>query len=314
MKKIIGQSTAIRYLLQAVSSERLPHSFLFSGPDGVGKKTTALAFVQGLHCLTESRDQTETNFGGCGECEPCQKVENLTHPDIFILNAETQAALIREKAETQRSVKIEAVREIDKFLQLKPLEGHHRIAIIEEADTLTPEAANALLKTLEEPPANGRLILLADNEKSILPTILSRCARIRFRPVAFKDIGAWLNKVHGYDADTSLEAAALSGGSFSKALQLAEDPPQEGQISNLAPDDFFDLLGDPSFRRESRERAARLISHLLEKSRRKLGEGDPRQKSILETLLQAERQLNRYVTPRVVLESVYMALKGKSNL
>lgn len=314
MKKILGQATALRYLHQALTSNRLPHSFLFSGPDGVGKKLTALAFAEMLYCQSQPEFSSEFEFGGCGQCEPCRKIENHTHPDIFILNAESQASLLKEKAETQRSVKIEAVREIDKFLHLKPLEGRHRIAIIEEADSLTTEAANAMLKTLEEPPANGRLFLLAIHERTLLPTILSRCAKIRFRPIAQKEIGSWLNKVHGISADEALEAAALSGGSFSNALKLAQENPEEGQLSKLDVMDFFDLLSEPSFRRESRERTSRLLSHLLEKSRKKLSEGDMAQKPVLETLLRAENQLDRNVTPRVVLETVYMAIKGKTDL
>ncbi len=309
--KILGQSSVLLYLTRSLAADRLATSFLFAGPEGTGKRTTSAAFAEALFCLEKKMTEDSDNLGGCGTCESCQKIKKASHPDVLFLNAETQAAMLREKPEAQRSVKIEAIREVDKFLQLKPLEGRHRLTVIEEADTMSTDAANALLKTLEEPPANGRLILLVKDARALPMTILSRCAVLRFRPLPETEIAQWLHKEKGIPAEEAIEAAAASNGSLSKAIKLLDEERSEGSFSKLTVDDFFSMLGEPAFRREGRERASRLIRHLLEKSRRRLEGGSVEQAPVIQTLLRAENQLERNVTPRVVLESVYMALKGQ---
>lgn len=312
--KIIGQPSVLKYLTSSLHSNRLATSFLFLGPEGVGKRTVAVSFAEALFCSEVKATENSETIGGCGRCANCQKINTQSHSDVFFLNPQTQAALLKEKLETQRSVKIEAIREVDKFLQLKPLEGRHRLAIIENADTMTVEGSNALLKTLEEPPENGRLILIAKDSRSLPSTILSRCAVVRFRPISETLIAQWLNKNQGASAEDAIDAAAKSGGSFSKAITALNQEPLEGSFEDLQPDDFFSMLGEPAFRKEGRERAEKLIQHLLEKSRRQLEGGAVDQSPIIRNLLRAEQQLGRNVTPRVVLESVFVALRATKRL
>ncbi len=196
-ESIIGHERQKNILRQALTNRRIAHAYLFEGPDGVGKRLVALAMARALLCQHRT---------GCGDCTSCRKVDHNNHPDIHLLDADGA------------TIKIDQVRELQRELALKPLEGVYRICLIDGAEFFNPAAANALLKTLEEPQPNTVIILLSSRPESLLVTIRSRCQRLPFQRLPKQRLSEVL--VNRLDL-TEVEAAvlaALSEGSFKKAL------------------------------------------------------------------------------------------------
>lgn len=194
---IISHDRQKEVLRQALINRRLAHAYLFEGPEGVGKKLMALALVRALFC-----DAGE----GCGDCPACQKVDHLNHPDLHLLTAEG----------TQ--IKIDQVRKLQQELALRPLEAEVRVCLIDGADSLNPAAANALLKTLEEPLPGTLLILLSAKPEQLLDTIRSRCQRLRFNRLPRKRLADILEHRLELSEQDAQIMAALSDGSFKKAF------------------------------------------------------------------------------------------------
>jgi len=189
---ILGQERALRVLRKALASNRLAHAYLFYGPPGVGKKYTAMQFVKALYCTTSHTD-------ACDTCTACRKVAAGHHPDTMCILAE------------DTSIKIEQVRALQRHLSYKPYENQRTTVIIDGGELLTSPAANALLKTLEEPPANALLLLLTGNKDALPLTITSRCQSVPFRPLAPADLRTLLER-QGIPAETAAIAAPLLGG------------------------------------------------------------------------------------------------------
>ena len=199
--EIVGQERALRLLERAQTTGRLPHAYLFVGPEGVGKETTARARFFRLVC----REQA-----ACGQCPGCRKFIKGIHPDVETL------------APQGKSIKIEQVRALEGKLRFVPLEAPRRLILIPEAEALTREAANALLKSLEEPPSYTLFVLLAGSPDALLPTIVSRCQIIRFRPLTTEEISRLLVERFGKLPEEAEGLAVLSQGSIGRALRLAE--------------------------------------------------------------------------------------------
>lgn len=202
---IIGHTKVIWGLKKALATGRLAHAYLFVGPQGVGKTTTALAFAKALQC-SSSTDEA------CEQCTACRKVADMVHPDVIWLEPQG------------RQILVDQVRELQRRLMYKPLEGARRVAILKDAQDLNLQAANALLKTLEEPPADTVMVLLADSESSLLPTVVSRCQKVRFGPLAPEMVSGYLQERAGWDPETAAKAARAAQGSIGKALLLKEEP------------------------------------------------------------------------------------------
>ncbi|HRZ87475.1 MAG TPA: DNA polymerase III subunit delta', partial [bacterium] len=168
-KDVIGHKTIVAQLKNAVSSGRVGNAYLFSGPTGIGKKTVAAQFAKALNCLKNDPD-------GCGECESCRKADASSHPDVKWCGP----------AGASRSIKIESVRELIRNAGMKPYEGRRKVFVLAEAETLNPASGNALLKTLEEPPADTVFILTTSHKDALLPTIRSRCQTVEFQPLPAK--------------------------------------------------------------------------------------------------------------------------------
>ncbi len=201
-ESIIGHSQQKDILRRAISNRRIAHAYLFEGPDGIGKRLMALAFARALLCDKHS---------GCGECAACRKVDNNIHPDVHIL----------ESPET--TIKIDQVRELQQQLTLRPLEGQYKFCVIENAEKFTTNAANALLKTLEEPQPNTIIILLSGQPEKLLTTIRSRCQKLPFRRLAKEQIEEVLSHRLELDQLHISILAALSEGSFKRALGAKQD-------------------------------------------------------------------------------------------
>jgi DNA polymerase-3 subunit delta' len=202
---IIGQQLPVRILQTLLRSAVLPHALLFTGVSGVGKRSAARIVAMALNCLKRRLPTDDP----CGKCPSCRQIRNDRHPDIHL--TEPQANLLR----------IDRIRALLSALAMKPFSARHRVVVIADAQCMNPEAANALLKMLEEPPANTMLILTASHKSDLLPTIVSRCRHIRFNPLSPRDLTTLLNQTPEMDAEYAPTAAMLSGGSLTKARQLA---------------------------------------------------------------------------------------------
>jgi DNA polymerase-3 subunit delta' len=191
-RDILGQEHAVSLLHKALVSTRLSHAYLFYGPTGVGKKLTALQFAQAVVCLAASPE-------ACDTCSACHKVGTGNHPDVVLISPEGT------------SIRIEHIRALQRQLSYKPYESPRTVIILDGCESLTPPAANALLKTLEEPPASALLLLLTGKKDALPLTIISRCQQIPFRPLAPAHIRTILMR-QGMDQSTAAIAATLAEG------------------------------------------------------------------------------------------------------
>jgi DNA polymerase-3 subunit delta' len=203
INEVLGQDKAKAMLRRAVGGGRLAHAYLFRGPSGVGKKTLARAFGNYLNCLEPRPEQD-----ACGHCRSCRKLRSGNHPDRLLIEQDGAA------------IKIAQIRELKHALTFPPLEAQLRIVLLAEVHTMRREAANSLLKILEEPPPGNLLILTGDGASEILPTITSRCQQIPFLPLPLPQVTAEL-VAEGIAPDTAATLAALGGGSLGQARQLA---------------------------------------------------------------------------------------------
>lgn len=206
---IIDQDRPVGILTTLLQNGTIPHALLFTGIEGVGKESTALAFAMACNCAGEISSTTlqETKIP-CGICKPCRKIEAGNHPDI-----------IRVKP-SGPFIKIDQIRSLCQTLAMKPYEARRRVVIITDAQAMNPAAGNALLKMLEEPPVRTILILVATHPSDLLPTIVSRCQQLRFKPISNKYLESVLVQDYDLDAGDAMIITTMAGGSLSRALRM----------------------------------------------------------------------------------------------
>ncbi len=204
-----GHDRVVTTLRRALASGRLPHAFLFVGPEGIGKRAFALRLAQALLC----ERTPEAELDPCGRCPACLQVMAGTHPDLL------QVATPEDKHE----LPIRVIRDLCIDLGLKPMSGRRKVAIIDDADDLNDEAANAFLKTLEEPPPGSTLILIGTSAEGQLDTILSRCRVVRFDPLPEPELAELLREQGIAETpEAATRLARLGEGSVARARGLAD--------------------------------------------------------------------------------------------
>ncbi|MFW6266433.1 MAG: DNA polymerase III subunit delta' [Halanaerobiales bacterium] len=204
-RDIIDQDYAVTILQDQLKSKRINHAYLLLGKDGVGKKTLAFQFARALLCEKEDNDS-------CDKCINCRRIDHHNHPDVTLISPEEDAS----------SIKIDQIRNLQKEIAYKPYETEHKIYIIDEAEKMSVQAANSLLKTLEEPPAYAVIILLAESTSSLLSTIASRCQHITLSNISQKSIKNYLQN-QGIKEDRARLLAGLARGSLGRASEINEN-------------------------------------------------------------------------------------------
>ncbi len=237
MWQVVGHKWAVDLLKRALAGERVAHAYLFTGPPQIGKTSLALNFAQALNCLDEEKP--------CGQCLACNKIAHSNHPDVQVIEGEG------------RTLKIEQMRILRHEAALSPLEGQWKVYIIRRMEQATAEAANCLLKTLEEPPAGVILVLTASESEALLPTIVSRCQVLNLRPLATETVQRALQERWGVDAERAQLLARLSGGRLGWAVAVSLDsailPRREKHL-----DEMMELMGQG---RVERLEYAQQLSH-----------------------------------------------------
>lgn len=209
---IAGHEKEIGLLKAGMASGRLAHSFIFSGPEGMGKKTVAEAFAKALNCEAYPE-------GPCEKCRECLLAENNSHPNIIHVWPVDKDG---HRDDSGGVIKIDQIRQVQEMLWRKAQSGIKAV-IIDLADKLKTEAANAFLKTLEEPPSGSVIILVTSKPSELLPTVVSRCQRISFRPLPDGVIAGFLAREYGMGPNDSLMIARLSAGSLARAIKYSAD-------------------------------------------------------------------------------------------
>jgi DNA polymerase-3 subunit delta' len=205
---MLGHDWAVEMLKQHIRNEAARHAYLFTGPGGLGRRTLALRFAQALNCTRPPAPGEP-----CRTCRTCRQIEAMQYPDLSIVQAEKEGGIL----------KVEQIRAIRQTLVLKPYQGKYRLAVFLRFEEANPNAANALLKTLEEAPAHVILLLTAGDAEQLLPTIVSRCEVLRLRPLPVETVAGFV-RAQGADEATARLLAHVSGGRPGQALRLLQDP------------------------------------------------------------------------------------------
>jgi len=201
MNHIVGHEHILDVLFRTAIENRAAHSYLFTGIEGIGKKMVGIRFAGLMNCPSPSEDRL-------GTCGVCRRIAIGNHPDFQMVSPD------------RGSIRIEQVRQLQSFFKFPPYEGRWRVALIDDAHLLTRAGQNALLKTIEEPPTGRMMILVTSKPHLLLPTVRSRCRRIRFGPLPAGSVANLVQPKKKTSEEKALILASLSGGSVSEALRL----------------------------------------------------------------------------------------------
>jgi DNA polymerase-3 subunit delta' len=221
---VIGHERPKAVLRAALRNDRVAHAYLFHGEPGIGKRMTALRFAQAINCETEKAPESPD---ACGACRSCRQIEALTHPDFVLV--------IPDQEQANPQIKIEEIRALEGQIIYRPLVGRQRVVVIDEADRMTLGAANALLKTLEEPPGHSVLLLVTSRPFALLATIRSRCQSLRFAAQARTQVESALVAKRGMSPADARFLATVAQTRVGVALQtdLAEARAKQREFTTL---------------------------------------------------------------------------------
>ncbi len=250
MSDIVGHDHVKEVLLRLVHADRVPHAMMFHGPEGVGKRSLAMAFISRLVCRSPQNDDA------CGECVACRQVADGTYVDLRLVKPEKGV------------IKIDAVRELLPSLYFQPMAGAWKCLLLDDAHTMTQEAANAALKTLEEPPRQTVFCLVTSAPDTLPRTVMSRCFALPFGPLRTESLTTFLATRLSLAPDEARALAVRARGRTGLALRLAESPAMADRVPFIA--EFLALADATTSRRlafaegvaSSKETAADLIEIL----------------------------------------------------
>jgi DNA polymerase-3 subunit delta' len=213
LRDIIGHRRLTTLIARAIERDSLPPTLLFAGPSGVGKWAVARATAQAINCLERVKPSaTDLAIDACGKCRACDRVARNVHVDVIGVEPDEKA-----------SIKIDVIRDVLSRTGFRPFEGRRRVVLIREADTLEPASQNSLLKSLEEPPPGTMFILTTAVPGALLPTVRSRCMRLRFGRLTSAEIAAALIRDHDYSDAEARQTAPIADGSIGQALALIDN-------------------------------------------------------------------------------------------
>ncbi len=242
--RLIGNEEVKASLARLLTGGRVPGSLLFTGESGIGKKLFALELAKALNC------RNRAGVEACDECSSCKRISNSTFPPFSSADDNKERMIWSEHADVamvrpyKEIIRVKAMRELEREANFRPFEGSARVFIVEDAEYMNEQAANALLKTLEEPPATSHLIVTTTNPTALLATIRSRCQVIRFAPIAADEIEKFLIQREGISADDATLLARTSCGSLGRALSADVDDYRERRAAMLAILKSLTLTGD----------------------------------------------------------------------
>ena len=307
-EKVIAQEKAKKIISEQIKNDKIPHAYLFVGENGVGKFFTAIEFAKILNCTIN--EYTTTDVGYCGHCENCQQISKLNFADLHIINFQMQADLLEEDLDKQKVLKIDTIRQMNKDVYIKATNGKWKFFIVEQAEKMNLAAFNCLLKTLEEPPQNTIIILIANHKETIPVTILSRVQTIFFQPLPLKEIADYLEKEHSLSTEKALSIAKICDGSIEKAETLMLNTQNEFATlwkeltSKKLP--IADILLKSKSVAKNRDMAIEAIDILMENAIIDFRKEPEKYKEIIHKLSQSKQYLNQNVNPNTVTDNLFM--------
>ncbi len=245
-ENLIGNDKAKQLLIKSINSNNILHSYIFVGIEGIGKKLFAEEFAKAIMCMQENKY--------CNNCKSCMEFNSNNNPDYMKI----------EQLEDAKNIKIEQIRFMQEKIAEKPIISSKKVYIIDNADTMTVEAQNCLLKTLEEPPEYAVIILIASNESKLLNTIKSRCMKVPFEAISEECLKIYIEENISKDVTTNM--VSMCGGSIGKA-RLIEERKEiyinlENIINNISTKDLIDILNKSEILYKSKDNIQELLDYI----------------------------------------------------
>ncbi|MBN1622504.1 MAG: DNA polymerase III subunit delta' [Endomicrobiales bacterium] len=308
---IINQQKAKDIITGQLKSGKIPHAYLFLGQDGVGRKRFALELSKILNCHNRV-DSNSTQ--ACDTCISCTKIERGIHPDVKIIDYQWQALLENKDVEKQKAIKINTIRALQREINLKSQESKWKIFIIEPAEKITMDAANCLLKTLEEPPAQTVLILLALHKDNLPATLVSRTQIVAFSPLKDEQIAELISQKYSVPAAEADRIARISEGSLSFAISRIEEKYEDVDLlwkkitsNKLSAAEILYLS------KQYYKNAPKILSEMLLLSKNRFRADPSRFRFYIEVIMNSQKLIEKNVNSQMVLDTLFLRMNKESN-